>query len=816
MNRQRIGVVCCLCTLLVLPTRAQNPGDVIFAGIQVHDINIRFAQPAYWDSLTTYYLAGNEQYMAATAIVDGVHYDSIGVRLKGNSSYAHPNNKKSFRLAFDEYHGDCRWDGLKGIHLNNCWGDPTFMREKVHLDFCRDAGISAPRGDFARLSINDTLFAFYSLVEHVDKRFLGSRFGSDEGDLFKAVDGIGTTLPVLSDLSWFGAVADSYYVRYEFKTDGSVTGWPNLLTFLDTLNNSTQLSTSLPHIMNLPSVYKAFAADNMFANLDSYAGSGRNFYLYFPPSAEKIEWIVWDTGLSFGAYAVGVSDMENLSLTYASTPASRPLLRRVLESTPLRNDYLHTYANVFTRLFTSARLFPHIDSIATVIRPYVAADPRKMYTLQQFETNIVADITAAGGAGTKKPGLKSFITSRQTNVQTQLINLGITGGQVVNPGDLVINEFIADNDSLLDPAGEADDWLEIYNATADTLDLGGMFLTDAPAQPAKWTFPSATTITPHGYLVVWADEDSGQAGIHANFKLSAGGEYLGLANTTLAILDSITFGAQVTNRSMARIPNGTGGFQQCPPTPGAANSNGSGLARGDVVINEFCADNDSIYDPAGETDDWIELYNTTSHDINLSGLNFSDSFSKPSKWQFLSGTTIHAHEFLVVWADQDTGQPGIHAAFALSASGEAIVLSNKDLSIVDSISFGIQTTNLSMARIPDGTGPFVRGRPTMGMPNVTTSATETPPLPTVLSLAQNYPNPFNPVTTIAFSLPVASPVTLEVYSLIGSRVATLVKSTLPAGTYTVPFSASSLSSGVYLYRLTAVGRTMVKKLVVLK
>ncbi|MEZ4650017.1 MAG: hypothetical protein R3E97_14750 [Candidatus Eisenbacteria bacterium] len=68
---------------------------------------------------------------------------------------------------------------------------------------------------------------------------------------------------------------------------------------------------------------------------------------------------------------------------------------------------------------------------------------------------------------------------------------------------------------------------------------------------------------------------------------------------------------------MARIPNGTGPFVQGLPTFNAQN----GVGTGDVVINEFAADNDQILDPAGEAEDWIEMYNNTGTDVDLSGMS---------------------------------------------------------------------------------------------------------------------------------------------------------------------------------------------------
>lgn len=89
-------------------------------------------------------------------------------------------------------------------------------------------------------------------------------------------------------------------------------------------------------------------------------------------------------------------------------------------------------------------------------------------------------------------------------------------------------------------------------------------------------------------------------------------------------------------------------------------------------------------------------------------------------------------------------------------------------------------------------------------------------LPTVFELAQNYPNPFNPTTNIAFNLPQTSDVTLEVFNLQGQKVATLVNSAMPAGSHTVSFNAENLSSGVYLYRITAGNFTQTNKMLLVK
>ena len=142
---------------------------------------------------------------------------------------------------------------------------------------------------------------------------------------------------------------------------------------------------------------------------------------------------------------------------------------------------------------------------------------------------------------------------------------------------VVINELMADNDNTVaDPQGDYDDWLELYNLTDSAVLLSGMYLSDKEDEPTKWEFPENTEIPANGYLIVWLDEDGEDApdGLHANFKLSKNGETVILVGTDAhgnRILDSVTFGAQETDTALGRSPGGTGDFQVVVATPGEAN-----------------------------------------------------------------------------------------------------------------------------------------------------------------------------------------------------------------------------------------------------
>lgn len=492
--------------LLHETTVAQNPGDNIFSGIQIHTIKLRFAIPDWYDSLAYYYDQDEEQYVPVQLEANGTVFNNIGVRFKGNSSYTYPGTKKSLRLEFDTFGGDERWDGEKDIHLNNMWGDPTFMREKLYTDVCRMAGIRAPRANYARVYINDEYWGFYSMVEHVDKRFTKTHYGDNNGDMFKAVDAFGPDNQRFSDFRWRGAVDTAYYNYYEMKTDGSTTAWPKLVSLIDVINHQTD-APSLEAKMNMASFQQAVAADILMANLDSYIGGGRNFYLYFNPKTSKAEWIIWDTGLSFGAYAQGPMRVETVSVTYVSNPNARPLAARMYNGSTFRSEYLTTLCRLVTQHFVPETLNARIDSIANIIRSSVNEDTRKMYTMTQFETNLTNDINAPGGAGQRKPGLKSFIAQRRASVMSQLDALGVSCVLAAEPVPAPAIAFSLSQNHPNPFSAETVIDFELAGAAHVTIDVTSVLgqrvatLVDAPHAAGRYALPlHAGMLTPGAWL----------------------------------------------------------------------------------------------------------------------------------------------------------------------------------------------------------------------------------------------------------------------------------------------------------------------------
>ena len=143
---------------------------------------------------------------------------------------------------------------------------------------------------------------------------------------------------------------------------------------------------------------------------------------------------------------------------------------------------------------------------------------------------------------------------------------------------LVINEILARNDlSGKDSQGEYEDWIELYNAGKETVDVSGMYLSDSRDEPTKWRFPTGqplmTRIPPGRYLLIWADNDVTASGLHASFEINAnGGEVTLFDKNGSALIDGISFDGQVADVSFGREPDGSSNFVTLTPTPGASNT----------------------------------------------------------------------------------------------------------------------------------------------------------------------------------------------------------------------------------------------------
>ena len=277
-------------------------------------------------------------------------------------------------------------------------------------------------------------------------------------------------------------------------------------------------------------------------------------------------------------------------------------------------------------------------------------------------------------------------------------------GCAVRPSivDLRINE--------IQTSGGDADWIELYNAGSNAVDLDGYFLSDDPQSPGKWRFPSVT-VEAGEYLVVYADGGgTADSRLSASFSLKASGETVVLTKPNGTPLDTVSVPESAPGLSYGRDEN-NGFAQYATPTPNAPNDTGMILGQQwvnpvhGVRINEYTSRNQTaLYDHDGDYHDFVEIYNFSDTAVDLSGYTLTDSKDEVTKWQFPNGTTLDAGAYLIVFCSgKETADKELHASFKLGDGDSFLGLYTANGSFCSGLSYRPTEPNTSMCFRQGGT-----------------------------------------------------------------------------------------------------------------
>jgi len=550
----------------------------------VHTVHVYFDDPDYWDELDATHTT--EEYIMCSVVFDAVDtLDSVGIRLKGNSSYGIPTNKKPFHLKLDEYIDGQDYRGLDRYSYNNGFKDPTFLREKLASEVFHGLGVPCPRATWSVIYYNDVYWGFYSVVDPINKDALSRFFGENDENLYKG-DPNGT-------LEWLGWTVSLYKARYEKTTNEIADDWTDLIEFINFLNNTgdTDFNSEILEWFDAIGFARMWAANTFLVNLDSYQGTGHNYYIYFDSNTIG-RYIVQDMNEAFGVFSFGMSGSEMRTMAVDWMSDNRPLAERLFEDwTPFSRLVDCAIHELLETTLEYSTFSARVTELADLVRPYVYDDDNKMFSNSDFETNLDDDIGGGGPpphGGMTIPGLRDFIYDR-----------GIYLASVIGPcdeidveGAVLINEVMADNDAIIDDEmGEFDDWFEIYNPGDSIVDLSYWWVSDDLTEPRKWSFPNGTNVPADGYLLVWADSDPEQGDLHTSFKLDADGESVSLSAPDFignGFCDSVSWINMPTDSSWGRYPNGSATWQICVvATPEAENLWSAVLVSNDILPADF-------------------------------------------------------------------------------------------------------------------------------------------------------------------------------------------------------------------------------------
>jgi len=284
-----------------------------------------------------------------------------------------------------------------------------------------------------------------------------------------------------------------------------------------------------------------------------------------------------------------------------------------------------------------------------------------------------------------------------------------------------LNEVLALNSTTLTNAGTTPDLIELYNYGTAPVDLSGMGLTDDAALPYKYAFPGGTPVlAPGGYLVLYADSQTGAPGTHLGFNLNASGEAIYLHDKSTGggnLLDAVVFGIQVADFSLGRGTDGA--WVLCKPTFGTNNLAVPLADAHNLKINEWLTSELFL-----AKNDFVELYNQAPQPVAMGGCYLSNAEGAPGLNQIPALSFIAAKGYTSFIADGDTAQGADHLNFKLDADVGIILLSDPALTTIDVINYGPQQTDVAQGRSPSGSDTLVSfPQPTPGSPNPTPNGT---------------------------------------------------------------------------------------------
>jgi hypothetical protein len=656
----------------------------------IQTIEITFAE-SNWDALLDTAEA-TDAYIAAQSIsINGVTYNNIGVKYKGNSSYNPNQVKNPFHIELNTY-VDQNYQGYTDIKLSNVIFDPTFIREALGYKILGNY-MDVPKANYAKLYVNGTYIGLYTNVESISKSFVDDKFGSKTNAFFDCSPpaGAGPTTTNLPNLAYLGTSSASYTSAYDMK---SLSGWDDLIALTNTLSTTTSTNTAnIEAILDVDRALWMLAFDNVFVNLDSYIGRFKqNYYLYKSNNGQFMP-IVWDLNMCFGVFGdtgsaggnLTTATKKNMSHTLHSTEAAWPLVQKLLAVPTYKKKYIAHYKTILSEVVSSSGsnyFLTDAQTLQALINTAVTADTNKFS--YQTTTNMTNNLnsTDVSVAMNTAPGINGLMAARYTNL-TALTDFTNTQPTISNI--VVSNTSPAIGTSV--------------NVTAAVTNTNYVYLGYRSNRFEKFT------------KIQMFDDGAHNDGANND------GVY-GISMPVTTIYTQYYFYAENTNVgrfSPARAEHEFYTVTGTYPT----------LTPGTLVVNEIMAQNTStVTDPAGDYSDWFELYNNSSNTISLDNLYASDSSTNLLKWEFPLGLTMEPYSYLIVWADQDLTQTGLHADFKFSSGGENCILSYPNGTIIENVSFGIQTANMGYARNPNGTGSFVIQAPTFNANNETPLSTE--------------------------------------------------------------------------------------------
>ena len=785
-------------------------GQNLFDLYNVHSLDIEFYNPDYDQILKSRWEIDDKTYELATIVFNGDTLDSVGVRYKGNSTYyftaAFESPKFPLNMDLDLIYNDQDILGYNKVKLSNSIFDPTFVKENIGY-LTQSYYLPTPETGYMNISINGEQLGLYTSVESINKSFLTKHFGNSDGTFFKCEPQFhfGEVYDADPNLVWYGedSLDYEYQMGYEMKSE---YGWNDLLDLIYTLNFNIE---NIESVLNVDRALWFFASSMVTPDLDAYTGMYiHNYYLYKNSETDLFEIIPWDKDQTFGNVMVNtlIQWGGNVSWVYDWDPflyeneEMRPLFSKLMEVPIYKQIYTAHMRTILDEIYNPAYIQDLAYGIQDSIESYsnIYQDVWPWLNLDNyFQYNVDNYLITADG--TNFCGIIPTVTNRRDYLLNHpeiskispVIEYVFQENIEPNVGETVIIQSEISN-------------AENVELMVTTNQYSGQFYSIPMFDDGNHNDGDAND---NIYAAVVPFQDGG---LQVRY-------YIRATNSDALILDPKTAERDFYYYFI--------GDQALPDST--------------IVINEINYNSFEDHDSG----DWVELYNPTVDDIDISNWSFKDE-DDSHVFVIPDNTILDQDQYLVLVNDStnfsqyysNTNIIG-NLNFGFSGGGEILRIYDSGGSLVDTV---LYDDSDPWPSDPDGDGPTLElinssydnalgeswaSSIDYGTPGYRNSSflnhKIVSNLPDNFFLFNNYPNPFNPSTIISYNLPIDSHVNIAIFDVLGRKVKTLTDQYMKVGKHLIQWNGVNdqgklVAGGVYIYKIQSGDYKESKKMILVK
>ncbi len=294
--------------------------------------------------------------------VDGQLVENVGLRKKGLIGSL-STTKPSFKVKFDKFVEGQTYGGLERLTLNNSISDGSLVKQCIGYALFAEAGLPAPRCNFARVTVQEWDLGIYVNVEPPKKRFLRRVFdGDDEGDLYEGT------------LSDFRPGWTDTFEPDTSSTDPERTPVEAVSEALQ-LDDDDEMLAALEEVLDLEAFHRFWAMEVLIAHWDGYTGNRNNFYVYRPEGSDQLLFIPW-----------GIDGTMHLDGLVQVTHANSALPRRLWDNPEQRARQVEVLEELLDQVWDEDALLAEVDRMAALVDPWALEDEWRQQQTEAVRT----------------------------------------------------------------------------------------------------------------------------------------------------------------------------------------------------------------------------------------------------------------------------------------------------------------------------------------------------------------------------------------------------------------------------------------------